>query len=427
MTSAENERLVRIGPGTPMGTMLRRYWLPVAVACDVAPGGRPKRIRVLGENLVAFRSRDGELGLIDEACPHRGVSLALGAIDGCALRCPYHGWVIDAAGRVRETPAEPEASTFRDRFRTPAYPLREEGGLLWAYLGPPESEPPPMTFAWAQLPAEQRWIGVIREECNWSQCVDGILDSVHINYLHADAFAVADLPTSVMDGATFVLPSSDGRPRIDVETMPYGFRYATIRKPAIDPDGMQHVRVTQFVAPVYTLVPPPANLIMMQIFVPIDDESTMFFFVKAKTDGPMSDRERELHEVRSQMRPGLDMDADGRKFRARANDWLQGAGNEPFAVRVPGVAMQDMVVQESMGAVFDRSREHLGASDAAVIRFRRLMLESLAQFTATDAAPIGLREPIDYAAIAGEDRLLPVDAPWHSVGAYRSPVLPKKD
>ncbi len=427
MTPEENERLVRIGPGAPMGAMLRRYWLPVLLAGEVAPGGRPKRVRVLGENLVAFCSRDGEFGLIEEGCPHRGASMALASVEGCTLRCPYHGWKIDASGRVTETPAEPDTSTFKDRVRARAHPLRAHAGLLWAYLGPPECEPPMMTFEWATLPADHRWIGKVREECNWSQCVDGILDSVHINYLHADAFSVGDLATSVMDGGTFVLPSSDGRPRIEVETTPYGFRYATIRKPALNPESTQHVRVTQFIAPVFTLVPPPENLVMMQIFVPIDDESTMFFYVKARTDGPMTDAERGLHETRSAMRPGLDMDADFRKFRSRENDWLQGEGEEPFAVRVPGVAMQDMVVQESMGPVFDRSREHLGASDAAVIRFRRLMLDSLARFETNAEAPLGLREPIDFAAVRGEDQLLPAGAPWQTVGAYIAPVSVMKD
>lgn len=418
MTSEENERLCRIEPGAPMGAMLRRYWLPALMANELRPGGRPKRVRLLGENLVAFRSRDGALGLIGETCPHRGVSLSFASVEDCTLRCPYHGWKIDASGRVVDTPAEPETSTFKDKVRSRAYPLREYAGLLWAYLGPAELEPPMMSFEWAELPAEHRWIGKIREECNWSQCVDGILDSVHINYLHADAFAFKDLATSEMDGGTFVLPSNDGRPKIEVETMPYGFRYATIRKPLADPETTQHVRVTQFIAPIYTLVPPPANLILMQMFVPIDDASTMFYFVKARTDAPMSDAERTIHEERSQMRPGLDMDANFRKFRTRENDWLQGEGDEPFALRVPGVAMQDMVVQESMGPVFDRSLEHLGASDAAVLRFRRLMLESVQRMTQQGEAPLGLREPIQYNAVRGEDRLLPRAAPWQSVGAY---------
>jgi phthalate 4,5-dioxygenase oxygenase subunit len=403
-----------------MGRMLRRYWLPVLTDSELKPGGRPKRVKLMGEQLVAFRGRDGELGLIQEGCPHRGVSMTLGSVEGCTIRCPYHGWKVDINGRVTDMPAEPEHSTFKDKVRARAYVLRASAGLLWAYLGPPEFEPPLMEFEWATLPDEHRWIGKIREECNWSQCVDGILDSVHINYLHEDAFSVST--TAAMDGGMFALPSADGRPKIEVETTPYGFRYATIRKPAEQPDAMQHVRVTQFIAPIYTLVPPPANLIMMQIFVPIDDESTMFFYVKARTDGPMTDDERRLHEERSQMRPGLDMDANFRKFRTRDNDWLQGDGDEPFAMRVPGVAMQDMVVQESMGTVFDRSLEHLGSSDAAVIRFRRLMLESLQRFTENGDAPLGLREPIAYAAVRGEDQLLPLGAPWQSVGAYFTSV-----
>jgi len=420
-TSEENELLCRIGPAAPMGKMLRRYWMPVLLASELSAGGRPKRVRVLGEDFVAFRGADEQLGLLDDACPHRGASLALGSVDGCALRCVYHGWKIDAEGKVLDTPAEPEESTFKDKIHAMAYPVRELGGLIWGYLGPAGTEPPMMDFAWTVLPPSHRWIGKIREECNWVQCVDGILDSVHISYLHAEAFSAADLDVSVLDAkGLFVLPSSDGRPRFEVETMPYGFRYAAIRKPLVDPTGTQHVRVTQFVAPIFTFVPPTSGLFMMQIFVPIDDEHTMFYFVKANVDRPMGDDERTLHETRSSMRPGTDMDADFRKARARENDWLQGESEEPFASRVPGVAMQDMVVQESMGPISDRTREHLGASDASIIRFRRLMLESVRRFAEHGEPPIGLREPIHYAAISAEDRLLPREAPWQTVGAYDS-------
>jgi phthalate 4,5-dioxygenase oxygenase subunit len=401
-----------------MGKMLRRYWIPALLAEELRAGGRPKRVRLLGENLIAFRDLDGHVGLLDEFCPHRGASLALAATEDCAVRCPYHGWKIDASGAVLDTPAEPENSSFKDKVRTRAYAVRDFAGLIWAYLGPAGTEPPMMDFAWTAFPQSHRWIGKMREECNWAQCMDGILDSVHINYLHADTLSTADLAVAVMDEkGLVVLASCDGRPKIEVENTSYGFRYGTIRRPMIDPDKNQHVRVTQFIAPIFTLIPPPAGLIMMQIFVPIDDESTMLYYVKASLDGPMDDAERTLHETRSGMRPGIDMDVNYRKFRSRENDWLQSDDEAPFSARVPSVAMQDMVVQESMGPIFDRSREHLATSDVAVIRFRRLLLDSARRFAERGEPPLGLSEAIHYDEIHAEDRVLPLSTPWQTVGA----------
>lgn len=419
LTREENDLLCRVGRGSPMGEMLRRYWMPVLLADELRYGPRPKRVRLLGENLVAFRCADGSVGLLPEACPHRGASLSLARVDGCTVTCPYHGWTIDRDGRVCETPAEPEGSTFAERLRPRGYAARDHAGLIWAYLGPAEHEPPLMDFAWTRFPREHLWLSRIQAECNWAQCVEGVIDSSHVHYLHTDAFdfRAAALGTSELDrSGTLNRPSADGRPRIEAETTPYGFRYAAIRKPIVDPDTTAYVRVTQFIAPFYALIPPPKGLSVMQMFVPIDDEHTMFVYAKARTDGPMSDEERAMHDERSGMRPGIDMDEQFRKFRRPDNEWLLGDdfGDHPSQIGIAGVALQDIVIQESMGPIYDRTNESLGASDVAVIRFRRAMIDAARRYVAGDP-PLGLTEPVDYGAIRAGERLQGRDAPWQDV------------
>jgi phthalate 4,5-dioxygenase len=423
LTRDENELLTRVGPETPMGAMLRQYWIPALMSDELAPGDPPKRVRLLGENLVAFRAADGRLGLFDEGCPHRGASLVLAQIDDCALRCPYHGWKIDVSGRILETPTEPENSSFHERIRARAYPIREVAGLVWAYLGQPDAEPAFPAFEWTGLPSSHRWLAKMRAECNWLQCVEGVIDSSHVHYLHAEAFnGAANVNTSVLDTkGTVARPSSDGRPRIEAKNTPYGFRYAAIRKPLVDAETTEYVRVTLFVAPFFALIPPPAGLISMQIFVPIDDEHTMFYYVKAGRDAPLTDEDRKIHEQRSGMRPGIDFDDDFAKFRTSENLWQQdrkAMARGGSALGVDGVALQDIIVQESMGPVFDRTKEHLGASDVAVIRLRRLLLDAVRSFQAGDAPPLGLAEPVPYELLRAEERLVPLGTSWHTVGAF---------
>lgn len=170
-----------------MGQMLRRYWIPAALSSDLTNDGTPLRVRLLGEDLVAFRDSSGAVGLLEENCPHRGASLVLARNEECGLRCLYHGWKIDVTGRVLETPAEPDEYSFRDRVRATAYPVHEAGGIIWAYLGPAEHVPPTMDFAFTTVPDSHRLILRVREECNWVQSLEGVIDSAHSNFLHQNS------------------------------------------------------------------------------------------------------------------------------------------------------------------------------------------------------------------------------------------------
>jgi phthalate 4,5-dioxygenase oxygenase subunit len=418
LTREENELMCRVGADTPMGQMARRYWLPALMSDELERGGDPKRVRLLGEDLVAFRDANGRVGLLDESCPHRGASLALARNEGCELQCLYHGWKIDATGSVTSTPAEPEESTFAQRLRATAYATRESGGLIWAYLGPAGKEPPFMEFEWTAIPDAQRLIFKARTECNWVQAMEGALDSSHTPILHGNAIVPgAVAKTTYASDFQIDRPTDDKRPKLAVEDTPYGIRYAAIRKPLVDPETMQYARVSLFVAPCYVTFPAPAGFVYMQIFVPIDDHNTMFYFVQC-TYGKGFDAETiEKRRYRAGFRIGIDIDENFRRIPRRANSWQQDRagmrdGSGSFS-GIFGVQAQDIAIQESMGALYDRSREHLGASDAALIRMRRRLIDGVRAFE-RGAAPLGLAEAIDYAALQAEEMLIPIGEPWQS-------------
>jgi phthalate 4,5-dioxygenase len=425
LTAAENELLCRVGAGTPMGKMLRRYWIPALLSEELAAGGAPKRVRLLGEDLVAFRERDGRVGLLGENCPHRGASLVLARNEPGGLRCLYHGWKVDCTGAVHEAPAEPEEHGFRDRVRATAYAVHESGGVVWAYLGPAEAQPPPMNFPFTAFPDSHRQIIKVRAECNWAQSLEGVIDSAHTSHLHTDLLRPsADTGTRMVLGTEamqFLRPSDDKRPRMETQDTAYGFRYAAIRRPLVDPEATRYVRVTLFVAPFYAMFPPPKDWTYLQAFVPLDDEHTMFYFMQVRHDAPIDDAWRAGQAAANGVRPGLDFDAEYRKFGTRENNWLQdraAMARGESHTGLSGVNYQDLVMQESMGPIYDRTKEHLGTSDIPVIRMRRLMLDSVRRFVERGEPPLGLAEPVPYERLRAEERIIPLETPWHVVGAF---------
>jgi phthalate 4,5-dioxygenase oxygenase subunit len=423
LTREDNELLCRIGPEASMGKMVRRYWLPAAMSSELEADGAPKRVRLMGEDLVGFRDSNGRAGLLEELCPHRGVSLTLARNEECGLRCLYHGWKFDVSGKILDMPTELEPQGFIDRVRAVAYPVRESGGIVWAYLGPAGTQPPPPDFEFTTFPDVQNVIVKARIDCNWVQCLEGVIDSAHTNYLHADTFKPAPgLANSVYRDESLLVarPSSDGRPRFEVEDTEYGFRYAAIRRPLVDADKDIFVRTTLFIAPFHGLFAGQAGWGSHQAFVPIDDEHTMLYFVRYNLTRPVDDEERKRHAAWSGLTPGVDIDGEFRKFRNRENDWQQDRAAMQLGTSysgVKGVQMEDAVVQESMGRIYDRSKEHLGTGDAAVVRMRRLMLQSLRGFLAGDGPPLGLAAPVDHSRLRATEAIIPIGTPWQSLGA----------
>jgi phthalate 4,5-dioxygenase oxygenase subunit len=410
LSHEENERLTRVTGDAPAGRMLRRYWHPVCWSTDVAePDGTPFCVRLFGENFVAFRDTHGTVALVDAACPHRRASLALGRNEEGGLRCIYHGWKFDVAGRCVEMPTEPASYNFADRIGIRSYAVRDAGGLIWAYFGPPEHEPAFPAYDWTALPrthiAHVRYV----EHANWLQCAEGTIDTTHSWFLHSGAIADWKLRTSV---------SMDYSPKLEAEDTPYGFRYAAIRKPNVDPDTMKYVKITLFAFPATGIIARPMDdtlTTLVQIFVPIDDTSTMVFSLMHSFNGKPVDEESiraYLH-----LRPGVDLSPDWRPRFCTADGWTQDrvAMKNGSYTGIEGFPNQDIAVQESMGRIVDRSQEHLGTSDIAIIRLRKRMLESLRRFSAGEP-PVGLDAAIAYDKLWAEQAVVPIEQPWQSVG-----------
>src|ERR687886_715559 len=186
LSREENERITRVGPGTPMGNLMRRYWMPACLAEELPePDCPPVRVRLLGEDLVAFRDTQDRIGVLDEYCPHRLASLFLGRNEQCGLRCVYHGWKFDVDGRCVDMPNEPPESNFKDRVRATAYPCRERGGVVWVYMGPPERMGEQPDLEWSLVPADQRFLSKRLQQSNYLQAIEGGIDSSHISFLHS--------------------------------------------------------------------------------------------------------------------------------------------------------------------------------------------------------------------------------------------------
>ena len=275
LSREDNARLTRVERGTPMGTALRRYWIPALLARELPePDGAPVRVRLLGEDLVAFRDTRGQVGLLDEFCPHRRASLFFGRNEECGLRCVYHGWKFDTSGRCLDMMNEPDELQFKDKVFVASYPTVELGGLVWAYLGPSERRPAPPDFAWTRRPATHLQMSKVIQESNWLQGLEGGIDTSHAPILHRLLTTSTSRPGFKPDN-----PFVRGKaPKVEVEITDYGYRYAGVRP--LD-EASVHVRTYHFILPFHQIRPSRSEsgvpLVAGHIWVPIDDETTMVY------------------------------------------------------------------------------------------------------------------------------------------------------
>jgi phthalate 4,5-dioxygenase len=390
-----NDLVTQTGPGTPMGEMFRRFWIPALMSSELPePDGEPVRVRLLGEDLVAYRASDGSIGLLDEYCPHRGASLWYARNEDCGLRCIYHGWKVDARGVVVDTPNEETQL----RVQTAAYPVFEAGGLVWAYMGPPASVPSRRQFLWMDLPEDHVVITKVWVEANYLQGLEGGIDSSHVGFLHrafdSGSWGIGAGPLARV-----------GNPRLEVEQTAYGFRYAALRPAG---EERQNVRITPFIFPFHTYVPAPrTGNHLWHAWVPRDDGSNWMYDVRFRIDEAF---DMDVERVRQQ---SIGLDQNFRPRGTKLNKHLQ--SREAMKTRnfsgIDGVKNQDYAIVETMGPVVNRSKEHLGASDRAVTYARRLLLNAVRAFREGQDPP-GLDPSIPVERVLSEDTTIESSLSW---------------
>lgn len=419
LSRADNELLTRTDPGTVMGALVRRYWVPCMVAGEL-PGRDepPVRLRLLGEDLVVFRDSQGRVGVFDEACPHRLTSLYYGRNESGGLRCVYHGWKFDVTGRCVDLPTEPAGSTFRDKVRATAYPARERGGLLWVYLGPAGEEPAFPEFEWLDLPDAQRYASRWEQECNSIQAMEGELDAAHVSFLHRLVDTVAD-DKQALTGAYF---REDTAPRWHVRDTPYGFVAASERSVEAD---RSYWRLNQFLMPFYTMITSlPEHARMTRMWVPKDDTHCWVIAVNFRPDAPLGDAElaawRNGENTHRRVVPGTTQ-----PLETAANEYLidRAAQKTRSFTGIHGIRAQDAMATESAGPIVDRTREHLGSSDIAIITMRRRLLAEARALHERGEPPSGTRDGTLYRVRAHQavlPRALPFEREPQVLAAMRA-------
>ena len=373
LSQADNALITQTNPGTAMGNLMRRYWMPALLSAEIPePDGPPVRVRMLGEDLVAFRDTQGRIGLIGEHCAHRGTSLFFGRNEECGLRCIYHGWKYDVDGNVLETPAEPADSDFRKKLRHTAYPTHEAAGVIYAYLGPRNQMPLFPNYEWTQVPLERTYVTKCLLECNYLQGLEGECDSSHLSFLHRAFNRDGNQP----------LYQADAAPFYETEDTDFGVRLIATRN---TPEKQQYLRISSFVMPVYGCVPAgraagELDGYEIHVYVPAGDTSCWRYDIGFRRGRAVG--EEEVHRRKQ-------INADYARIRNARNDYLQDrhVQKDQTFTGIQDFLNHDACATESMGAIFDRSKEHLGASDKAVIAVRKFLLSTVKELQSGKEPP----------------------------------------
>jgi phenylpropionate dioxygenase-like ring-hydroxylating dioxygenase large terminal subunit len=382
LSSEENELLTQTDPGTPAGEYFRRFWLPALLPSEVpTPDSPAVRVKLLNEELIAFRDSNGQVGIIDEFCPHRRASLFWGRNEECGLRCVYHGWKFDVNGICVDMPNEPKEYRFENKVRTAAYPTREYGGLVWIYMGPPGLQPELPKLEWARVPDNHRYISKRLQETNYVQAIEGGIDSSHSNFLHAslEAFRVTDSYVEKVKNSNNLRAKYhllDKAPWFTVKKTDYGLVIAVRRKAEED---RYYWRLTQFLVPSHTMIPYQAgHSIHGHCWVPRDDQTCWVWTMTWNPDAPLSQEDRETIRQETFVHARVDP-VTFKPVRNKENNYMIDREQQRTSTMtgIHGFASQDQAIQESMSPIVDRTRERLGTSDTAIIAMRRLILQEI--------------------------------------------------
>ncbi len=400
LSEQDNQLLCRVGPGTPVGDLMRHYWIP-AIRSDEIPevDSAPIRVRLLGENLIGFRASSGQVGLVKDACPHRGASLFFGRNEEDGLRCVYHGWKFDVTGACVDMPSEPAESNFRSKVRTVAYPTQERGGVIWAYMGSPAEAPDLPMLEGNMQPEGQSYIYNLFCEGNFMQNWEGDMDTVHAAFLHGSFTPAQNLPS----GSVQSIVQENKAPRFSVLDTEWGTSYGAYRPAEED---TYYWRISHILFPFYSMIPNGTlgRAVFWRAYVPIDDEHTMMW---TQIAGPEFEKRINGLTGRLNWRPSTTHWL-GRYHltQDQYNDFLidrevQTSGTSYTGI--PGGARpEDMAMTWSMGDIYDRSHEHLGTTDALIIRTRRRMLAAARALRDSRTLPPGAESPEVYAQRSGQ-------------------------
>lgn len=416
VTKAENETLVRVGAGTPMGEFMRRYWHPVATSAQLpGPNCKPLRTMLLGERFVVLRDSAGNAGMLDELCMHRGASLALGRVEEGGIICLYHGWKFAVDGTILETPNHSDCR-LRQRMKAPAYDVIEQSGLIWAYIGPKEHKPPFRTFAADDVPPANRYVLRINVKANYLQLWEGGLDSSHVSVLHTNQARTSWAASRGLDvDLNKWTPMDDRSPVFDVEDTPFGYHYSATRNlpPERKDEGMRNVRITPAILPTGRIIRGPvADFLVWE--TPADDYSTSTYVIvySAKpvdkqwvlgTLGLLDER------IWTEDNPDYQASWENGFFQNREAMNTNWSG-------LSGIEQEDAAIGLSYGPIFDRTKEHLVAADLAVVRVRRRLLQAAEMVKAGEPA-LG-SQIADLTAVAAPDVDVPAGTDWRTLAPF---------
>ncbi len=415
-----NELLTQTGPGTPMGDLFRHYWLPALLAEELPENDcAPVRVKILSERLIAFRDTSGRYGLMDEFCAHRGVSLWFARNEENGLRCPYHGWKYDVTGQCVEVPSEPETSNFCANVKLTSYPLVKVGDVLWTYLGDPETQPPLPQYEFVHVPESQTYTSKRWQESNWLQALEGGIDSSHVSFLHSGQLNTDPLFKGSRGND---YNKGDLKPYFEVTDAPGGLFIGARRNAE---EGHYYWRITPWVMPSFTMVPPRADHpVHGHFWVPIDDENCWVYTFDYHPVRPLTDDElsamRAGQGVHSENTPGT-----YRPVANKDNDYLMDREaqkrNEHYS-GVKGIAIQDASLQESMGPIVDRTKERLVATDAGIIKARQKLRKAVIALSEEGITPPGV-DP-EHHRVRSVSVVLPHDVAFMEATAEDASVRP---
>ena len=388
LVKEKNELVTRTGPGTPMGNVFRCYWIPALLAEELPEADCPPvRVELLSEKLIAFRDSSGRLGLMDEFCAHRRVSLWFGRNEENGLRCPYHGWKFDVTGQCVDIPSEPPESTICRRVRLKAYPLVEKGGILWTYMGDTARQPALPEYEICNVGPAQRFISKRVQECNWLQALEGGIDSSHVSFLHGGALNRDPLFKGA-GGNKYNM--ADKRPVFDVIDAPGGLFIGARRNAE---DDQYYWRITPWLMPSFTMIAPRGgHSVHGHFWIPINDEQNWAWSFDYTPARDLTGEERAAmqngHGIHCKYVPGTFI-----PLANKSNDYLMDREKQREGIHysgVEGIAIQDASLQESMGPICDRSKEMLVSTDKGIMMARRKLFDAISRLQEHGELPPGV-------------------------------------